>query len=103
MYLTNCIDLGTRFYSAFRVRLEKEMEHISNTDTWYDERLKIMNASNPKYILRNYIAQKAIEAAENGDFLEVNSFSHIYILFSFPTHLIAGILGDVSVVKTKQQ
>uniref|UniRef100_A0A8C6VL69 Selenoprotein O n=1 Tax=Naja naja TaxID=35670 RepID=A0A8C6VL69_NAJNA len=55
----------------YRVRLEKEMEHISNIDTWNDERLKIMNASNPKYILRNYIAQRAIEAAENGDFLEV--------------------------------
>lgn len=88
--------------SASRDRLEKEMEHISNTDTWNDERLKIMNASNPKYILRNYIAQKAIEAAENDDFLEVNSFfSHLcYFILFLPTHLIAGILGDVSVDKT---
>uniref|UniRef100_A0A8C5RQN2 Selenoprotein O n=1 Tax=Laticauda laticaudata TaxID=8630 RepID=A0A8C5RQN2_LATLA len=83
----------TNWLQNYRVRLEKEMEYISNTDTWNDERLKIMNASNPKYILRNYIAQKAIEAAENGDFLEVSSFSHIYRLFSLPAHLTAGILG----------
>uniref|UniRef100_A0A670YIC5 Selenoprotein O n=2 Tax=Pseudonaja textilis TaxID=8673 RepID=A0A670YIC5_PSETE len=61
----------TNWLQKYRLRLEKEMEHISYTDTWNEERLKIMKASNPKYILRNYIAQRAIEAAENGDFLEV--------------------------------
>jgi len=30
-----------------------------------------MNNSNPKYVLRNFIAQKAIEKAEKGDFTEV--------------------------------
>ncbi len=32
-----------------------------------------MNENNPKYILRNYLAKKAIESAENGDFSEVNN------------------------------
>lgn len=55
----------------YRVRLEKEIESVSNADVWNAERVKIMNSNNPKYILRNYIAQNAIEAAENGDFTEV--------------------------------
>lgn len=60
-------------FCVFRGRLEKEIEHISSVDTWSAERVKTMNSNNPKYILRNYMAQNAIEAAENGDFMEVNS------------------------------
>jgi len=35
------------------------------------ERVCVMNNNNPHVVLRNYIAQNAIEAAENGDFSEV--------------------------------
>ena len=35
------------------------------------ERIKTMDSTNPRFILRNYIAQNAIEAAEKGDFSEV--------------------------------
>lgn len=36
-----------------------------------EERVRVMDSTNPRVILRNYIAQNAIEAAENGDFSEV--------------------------------
>ena len=33
-----------------------------------DKKILLMNANNPKYILRNYMAQEVIEAAESSDF-----------------------------------
>ncbi|NWT49734.1 SELO protein, partial [Erythrocercus mccallii] len=57
----------------YRVRLQKEIESVGNADAWNTERVKVMNSNNPKYILRNYIAQNAIEAAEKGDFSEVRN------------------------------
>lgn len=34
----------------------------------YETRVKLMNAVNPKYVLRNYMSQMAIEAANNNDY-----------------------------------
>ena len=37
-----------------------------------DDRLVRMNRINPKYVLRNYLAQTAIEKAQQKDFLEID-------------------------------
>lgn len=41
------------------------------------QRSEQMNLHNPKYILRNYMAQTAIEKAQQGDFSEVNRLLHL--------------------------
>ena len=51
---------------AYRKRLEKE-------DSDDEERAERMNTTNPKYILRNYMAQVAIEKAQKNDFSEINT------------------------------
>ena len=38
-----------------------------------DARRERMNGANPVYVLRNYLAQQAIDAAEDGDFSEVHT------------------------------
>ncbi len=39
-----------------------------------EDRKAMMDKANPKYVLRNYMAQVAIDAADNGDFTLVNTF-----------------------------
>lgn len=49
------------WFAKYRKRLQKE----PFTDA---ERKEKMNAVNPKYVLRNYMAQMAIDAADDGDY-----------------------------------
>ncbi|XP_055963025.1 protein adenylyltransferase SelO, mitochondrial [Sorex fumeus] len=62
----------TQWLAEYRVRLEADRAGASDTDSWRAERTRVMCASNPKYVLRNHLAQNAIEAAEKGDFSEVH-------------------------------
>ncbi|KAJ8002931.1 hypothetical protein DPEC_G00164090 [Dallia pectoralis] len=61
----------TAWVTAYRKRLAVEIEGQSDTQALQEERVTVMDSTNPRYVLRNYIAQNAIEAAENGDFTEV--------------------------------
>lgn len=62
--LTTCIKTKKfhRFVELYLARLRNEDETA---------RLTAMQAVNPRYVLRNWMAQKAIQAAETDDFSEV--------------------------------
>ena len=55
---------GKLWFDKYQKRLKDE----KNT---FEKRKQIMEKSNPKYILRNYLAQEAIQDAENSDFLKL--------------------------------
>ena len=51
---------------------EKYSARLIQQDQTDQQRRQSMNAVNPKYVLRNYMAQTAIEVAKQGDYSEVN-------------------------------
>ncbi|MBA1273726.1 protein adenylyltransferase SelO [Stutzerimonas azotifigens] len=70
-------------------RLREDFLDLAGFDAWaaayreragngpQDERQERMHAVNPRYILRNYLAQQAIEAAEQGDFTPVRELHQV--------------------------
>jgi uncharacterized protein YdiU (UPF0061 family) len=63
-------DAADAWLTQYRTRLMQE----SNSDT---ERAAQMNRVNPKFILRNHLAQRAIEMAQEDDFSEINRLQRI--------------------------
>lgn len=55
-------------FDAWAVQYRDRLKREGSTDV---ARLLAMHATNPKYVLRNYLAQVAIEKAQNKDFTEV--------------------------------
>lgn len=53
------------------------LRRVKQQDLPQAERLTQMQQINPKYILRNYLAQNVIEAAEKGDFAPVNELYQV--------------------------
>jgi len=58
--------------NAWLDRYDERIKHIDK-----QERKKQMLASNPKYVLKNYMLQEAIDAAEEGDFSVVEDLFNI--------------------------
>ncbi len=63
--------------NALDVWLNAYKERLAFEDRCDEQRMQAMRAANPKYILRNYLAQVAIEKAENKDFSEVEKLLQI--------------------------
>jgi uncharacterized protein YdiU (UPF0061 family) len=51
---------------------EKYSERLQKETTSSEERKEKMDAVNPKYVLRNYMSQLAIDAADKGDYSLIN-------------------------------
>lgn len=62
--------------SALRSRtvnwMKSYLKRAGRDNTPHDNRRRRMNAVNPKFVLRNYMAQLAIDKAEQGDFSLIN-------------------------------
>lgn len=75
--------LPDQFYEWLNLYREVLTEyHISD-----DQRRAVMQKANPKFVLKNYIAQEAIDAALNGDFETVQI---MYELFKNPYQIPIG-------------
>ncbi|KAH0888133.1 hypothetical protein HID58_050562 [Brassica napus] len=68
------LDIGKERKEEWIKWVRGYIHEVSGGDTSSDEERKArMDSVNPKYILRNYLCQSAIDAAEQGDFSEVNN------------------------------
>ncbi|MGB0897191.1 MAG: protein adenylyltransferase SelO [Flavobacteriaceae bacterium] len=63
----NVLQRWKDWFKRYALRLQQEA--LSDS-----ERQKVMNAVNPKYVLRNYMSQLAIDAAEKGDYSLIHEF-----------------------------
>lgn len=55
-------------YNKWNIWFKKYENRLTIERVSFDERKEKMDATNPKYVLRNYMAQLAIDAANNGDY-----------------------------------
>jgi uncharacterized protein YdiU (UPF0061 family) len=105
-YTIVCRELGT-FTSERTAKNEHLREHFLDRDrfdAWgqrYRERLRgersrdaerqqAMNRANPKYVLRNYLAQTAIHKAQQSDFTEID---RLFMLLQHPYAEQPGMAG----------
>ncbi|KAG5403134.1 hypothetical protein IGI04_009253 [Brassica rapa subsp. trilocularis] len=71
---TVLLDIGKERKEEWIKWVRGYIHEVSGGDTPSDEERKArMDSVNPKYILRNYLCQSAIDAAEQGDFSEVKN------------------------------
>lgn len=57
--------------------LSKYRNRLADNSFSYEKRLACQNASNPLYILRNYLAEKAIKQAEQGNYKEIETLQKV--------------------------
>ncbi len=68
-------DLSREFGSS--AKFQRWLDQYDERTSDYTDREHLASAHNPKYLLRNYMAQIAIERAEQGDYTEINRLLNI--------------------------
>ena len=63
--------------SRVAVWLRKYINRLQQQGVLQVEKVQRMNQVNPKYVLRNYLSQQAIDKAEQGDFSMVNELLEV--------------------------
>jgi len=74
-------ELWSQWLQKYQQRLYEEVDANANLEELNRQRVQMMNSNNPKIVLRNHLAQSAIEQAEKGYFREVNA---LYKLLQLP-------------------
>jgi uncharacterized protein YdiU (UPF0061 family) len=64
--------VNTEVYNQWKIWIEKYINRLRLETNKEEDKKASMNAINPKYVLRNYMAQLAIDAANNGDYHLIN-------------------------------
>ncbi|CAH9072235.1 unnamed protein product [Cuscuta europaea] len=65
------LDIGKERKEAWTSWVQAYIQELLSGGISDEERKSSMDSVNPKYVLRNYLCQSAIDAAEQGDFTEV--------------------------------
>ena len=66
------------FILAVNNWLEKYQHRLAQDDQPFEQRQASMNAVNPKYVFRNYLAQQAIDKADLGDYSMVQELLELF-------------------------
>jgi uncharacterized protein YdiU (UPF0061 family) len=69
--------LTTEHQARFSSWLENYTNRLQGDNKTPEQRKSAMNKVNPKYVLRNYLAQQAIELAEQGDFSKLHELQKV--------------------------
>jgi len=72
--------LDDDYYKMFNYWMNTYIDRLKKEELTDELRLVRMNKVNPKFVLRNYITQVAIEAAEKGDYSEIEKLQKVLMM-----------------------
>jgi uncharacterized protein YdiU (UPF0061 family) len=70
-------ELNVKIKSVWKDWFTRYITRLNEETTTNDERKTLMDSVNPKYVLRNYMAQLAIDKADNGDYSLISELHEI--------------------------